>query len=76
MTIKILMCENEQKPGVDPARKLRGAISVIFGSQVSVGSQVSFRIVQNHGEKSYFRSFRGGNRPPPWIRPCIQQGTF
>ena len=34
---------------------LKGAISVIFGSQVSVGSQVSFRIVQNHGDKSYFR---------------------
>jgi len=31
---------------------LGGAISVIFGSQVSVGSQVSFRIVQNHGEQS------------------------
>jgi len=43
--------------GVDPARKFRGAISVIFGSQVSVGSQVSFRIVQNHGEKGYFRGF-------------------
>jgi len=41
----------------DPARKFRGAISVIFGSQVSVGSKVSFRIVQNHGEKSYFRKF-------------------
>jgi len=36
---------------------LGGAISVIFGSQVSVGSEVSFRIVQNHGEKSYFRRF-------------------
>ena len=43
-------------PGPDPARKFRGgAISVIFGSQVSVGSQVSFRIVQIHGEKCYFR---------------------
>jgi len=30
---------------------LGGAISVIFGSQVS------FRIVKNHGEKSYFRKF-------------------
>jgi len=39
---------------IQPA-SLREAISVIFGSQVSVGSQVSFRIVQNHGEKSYFR---------------------
>jgi len=29
---------------------LGGAISVIFASQVSVGSQVSFWIVQNHGE--------------------------
>jgi len=36
---------------------LGGAISVIFGSQVSVGSQVSFRIVKSHGEKSYFRTF-------------------
>jgi len=34
---------------------LGGVISVIFGSQASVGSQVSFLIVQNHGEKSYFR---------------------
>jgi len=32
-----------------------GAISIIFGSHVSVGSQVSFWIVQNHGEKCYFR---------------------
>ena len=36
---------------------LGGVISVIFGSQVSVGSQMSFRIVKNHGEKSYFRRF-------------------
>ena len=36
---------------------LGGAISVIFGREASVGSQVSFRIVQNHGEKSYFRRF-------------------
>jgi len=36
---------------------LGGAISVIFGSQVSVGSQVSFRIVQNHGEKNSFLRF-------------------
>jgi len=27
----------------------------MFGSQVLVGSQMSFRIVQNHCEKSYFR---------------------
>jgi len=44
--------------GANPARKFRGgAISVIFGRQVSVGSQVSFRIVKNHGEKSYFLRF-------------------
>ena len=36
---------------------LGGAISVIFGSQVSIDSQVSFWIVQNHGEKCYFRTF-------------------
>jgi len=36
---------------------LGGAISVIFGSQVSVGSQVSFLIVKIHGEKRYFRGF-------------------
>jgi len=67
MTIKILMCENEQKPGVDPARKLRGAISVIFGSQVSVGSQVSFRNVQNMVRKVTFVGFRGAIAPiaPP-----------
>ena len=34
---------------------LGGAISVIFGTQVSVRIQVSFRTVQNCGEKSYFR---------------------
>jgi len=30
-----------------------------------------FRIVQNHGGKSYFVGFRGGDRPKrsPWIRP-------
>jgi len=40
------------RAGADPARKFRGgAISVIFGSQVS------FQIVKNHGEKSYFRRF-------------------
>ena len=36
---------------------LRGEMSVIFGSQFSVGSQMSFRIVKNHGEKGYFRRF-------------------
>ena len=42
----------------DPTRKFRGgAISAIFGSQVSVGSEVSFCIVQNHGEKCYFHKF-------------------
>jgi len=29
------------------------------------------RIVQNHGEKSYFLGFRGGsNRPPPGSAPA------
>jgi len=43
--------------GADPACQFMGAISVIFGSQVSVSSQVSFWIAQNHGEKCYFRKF-------------------
>ena len=43
--------------GVDPARKFRGAISVIFGRHASVGNQVSFRYVQNHGEKRLFCRF-------------------
>ena len=57
---------------------LGGAISVIFGSQVSVGSQVSFRIVKNHGENSYFRRFQGERSPqsPPWIRPCLEIGKI
>jgi len=42
-------------PGVDPARKFRGADFGNIWQSISVGSQVSFRIVQNHGEKSYFR---------------------
>jgi len=42
---------------------LGGAISIIFGSQVSVGSQKSFRIVQNHGKKVNFVGFRGAIAP-------------
>ena len=48
---------------IQPVSLGGGAISVIFGSQVSVGSQVYFRIVQNHGEKSYFRKFHGERSP-------------
>jgi len=44
-------------PGADPGVSLGVGISVIFGSQVSVGSQVSFRIVKDHGEKGYFHRF-------------------
>ena len=48
---------------------------MIFGSQVSVGSQVSFRIVQYHGEKRYFRRFyvgRLGRSPPSGSAPDLQ----
>jgi len=51
------------------------AISVIIGSQVSVGSQVLFRIVQNHVKKCYFRNFFWGGRSPqsPLLDPPLLQ---
>jgi len=61
-----------QRQGRIQITGLVGAISVIFGSQVSVGSQVSFWIVQNHGEKCYFRKFsleRSPQSPPPLDPP-------
>ena len=56
-TVKIFRWLWLDKNDLNTSLKFRGAISVIFGSQVSVGSQVFFRIVKNHGEKSYFRRF-------------------
>ena len=44
--------------GADPARKFRGGdFSNIWQSSLSWQSCVVFRIVQNHGEKSYFCRF-------------------
>jgi len=54
-TSGVSACTDQQ--GRIQSVSLGGAISVIFGSQASVGSQVSFRIVQNHVEKSYFCRF-------------------
>jgi len=42
--------------GADPAHKFRGGGCSNIWQSVPVGSQVSFRIVQNHDENSYFRS--------------------
>jgi len=50
--INFQLLENKGKQGRIQSLSLGGAIPVIFGSQVSPGSQVSFRIVKNHGEKS------------------------
>ena len=69
------------RSGADPARKFRRAISVIFGSQFSLGSRVSFRIVKNHGEKVTFVGFRGAIAPishpgsaPDCVRYLAQKG--
>jgi len=50
-------CKHCNRSGRIQPVSLGGEISVIFSSQVSVGNQVSFRNVQNRGEKSYFCRF-------------------